>query len=60
MLIKYFKTALCSTDMEFMAALASEKRRCIETSQHLKYLVQSFSNVVANIDQQGREDRIIS
>ena len=60
MLIKYFKTALLSTDMEYMEALSPEKRRSIETGPHLKYLVQSFSKVVANIDQHSGEDRIKS
>ena len=60
MLIKYFKTALTSTDMEYMAALAPEKRRNLETSHHLKYLMKSFSKVVSNINQQSGEDMIKS
>ena len=59
-LIIYFKTALESTDMEYMAALSPDRRRSIETCQHLKYLLKSFSKVVDNIDEHSGADRLRS
>ena len=59
-LIHYFKTALQSTDMEYMAALSPDKRRSIGTSEHLKYLLKSFSKVVVNIDEHSGADRLTS
>ena len=57
-LIIYFKTALQSTDMEYMAALSPDKRMSFGTSQHLKYLLKSFYKVVDNIDGHSGADRL--
>lgn len=43
-----------------MAALLPDKRRSIKTSPHLKYLLNSFSKVVDNIDKHRGADRLMT
>ena len=57
-LIGYFQTALNSTDLDYMSALAPENRTNIVTSYQFKFLAKSFSKVVDNIRSYDGMDKL--
>ena len=57
-LFRYFETALKSTELSYMSALAPENRTNITTSYQLKYLASSFSKVADNINKFEGQDTL--
>ena len=59
-LIKYFKTGLESTELEYMSALSPKKCRDLLTAHKLKYLAHRYTKLVRNIEENDAIDKITS